>query len=64
MFEEMLKGSFFEVLDDLIVNKVSVDMVVFCFGKFYYELKVKVKEFGVENMVFVCMEQFYLFLQV
>jgi 2-oxoglutarate dehydrogenase E1 component len=57
--EEMEKGSFYEVLDDTGVDVNHVDTVVLCSGKFYYEMKVKAKELGVQNMAFVRVEQLY-----
>lgn len=57
--DEMAKGSFQEVIDDLAVNVNSVDTIVFCSGKFYYEMKEKAHEMGVENMAFVRIEQLY-----
>lgn len=61
--DEMATGSFQEVLDDTVVNVANVDTVVFCSGKFYYEMKAKAKEMGVENMAFVRVEQLYPFPQ-
>jgi len=57
--EEMEKGRFQEVIDDheAVVNKI--DTLVFCSGKFYYEMKVKARELGVSNMAFVRIEQLY-----
>ena len=57
--DEMAKGSFQEVIDDSAAKVASVDTVVFCSGKFYYEMKVQAQELGVENMAFVRVEQFY-----
>ncbi|MFM6934046.1 MAG: 2-oxoglutarate dehydrogenase E1 component [Flavobacteriales bacterium] len=56
---EMASGSFQEVLDDPTANAKSVDTVVLCSGKFYYEMKVKAEELGVKNMAFVRIEQLY-----
>jgi len=56
---EMASGSFQEVLDDPTANVKSVDTVVLCSGKFYYEMKVKAEELGVKNMAFVRIEQLY-----
>ena len=61
--DEMATGSFQEVLDDTVANVANVDTVVFCSGKFYYEMKAKAKEMGVENMAFVRVEQLYPFPQ-
>jgi len=57
--EEMAKGSFQEVIDDHNVQATHVDTVVFCSGKFYYEMKEKAVEMGVDNMAFVRIEQLY-----
>lgn len=57
--EEMAKGSFEEVLDDPTANVKSVDTVVLCSGKFYYELKEKAEQMCAENLAFVRIEQLY-----
>lgn len=57
--EEMAKGRFQEVIDDPTAKTGTVDTVVFCSGKFYYELKEKAAGMGVENMAFVRIEQLY-----
>lgn len=57
--DEMAKGRFQEVLDDASADKKSVDTLVFCSGKFYYEMKEKAAELGVDNMAFIRLEQLY-----
>jgi 2-oxoglutarate dehydrogenase E1 component len=57
--DEMAKGSFKEVIDDPSVTAATIDTVVFCSGKFYYEMKEKANEMGVDNMAFVRVEQLY-----
>lgn len=57
--EELATGSFQEVLDDPTAKVGQVDTLVFCSGKFYYELKEKAAEMGVDNMAFVRIEQLY-----
>ncbi|MCF8417130.1 MAG: 2-oxoglutarate dehydrogenase E1 component [Crocinitomicaceae bacterium] len=57
--DEMAKGSFQEVIDDSAAKVANIDTVVFCSGKFYYEMKEKANELGVENMAFVRVEQLY-----
>ncbi len=57
--DEMATGRFQEVIDDVRANKQSVDTVVLCSGKFYYEISEKAAEMGVENMAFVRVEQLY-----
>ena len=57
--DEMATGSFKEVIDDT-VNAEVVDTVVFCTGKFYYDLEAKREEIGgVENIALVRIEQLY-----
>ena len=57
--EDMASGSFREVIDDPNAKAGSVDTLVFCSGKFYYEMKEKAAEMGVDNMAFVRVEQLY-----
>jgi 2-oxoglutarate dehydrogenase E1 component len=61
--EEMASGSFQEIIDDKNASKNNVDTLVFCTGKFYYEISEKASEMGVENMAFVRIEQLYPFPQ-
>jgi len=61
--EEMASGRFQEVLDDTTANAANVDTLVLCSGKFYYEMKEKAAEMGVDNMAFVRVEQLYPFPQ-
>lgn len=57
--EEMAKGNFQEVIDDPNAKAGQVDTLVFCSGKFYYELKEKAADMGVDNLAFVRVEQLY-----
>jgi 2-oxoglutarate dehydrogenase E1 component len=57
--EEMAKGGFQEVIDDPNGNAATCDSVVFCSGKFYYEMKEQAAERGITNMAFVRVEQLY-----
>lgn len=56
---DMANGNFKEVLDDLEANPKSVDTVVLCSGKFYYEMKSQARALGVDNMAFIRLEQLY-----
>ena len=56
---EFSSGSFLEVIDDTQTQKA--DVVVFCSGKFYYDLLEKKEEMSIENMAIVRMEQLYPF---
>jgi 2-oxoglutarate dehydrogenase E1 component len=57
--DELANGSFQEVIDDPNANAGAIDTVVFCSGKFYYEMKAQAKELGVDSMAFVRVEQLY-----
>ncbi len=57
--DEMSKGGFQEVIDDPNAKAASVDTVVLCSGKFYYEATDKASELGVDDMAFVRIEQLY-----
>lgn len=57
--EQMAKGSFQEVIDDVDATAKSVDTLVLCSGKFYYEAKTKARELNSTNMAFVRVEQLY-----
>lgn len=57
--DEMAAGGFKEIIDDPNANKSTVDTLVFCSGKFYYEASEKAAEMGVDNMAFVRIEQLY-----
>ena len=59
--EEMATGSFQEVLQDPKANPATVDTIVLCSGKFYYEASEKAEAMGVTNMAFVRLEQIYPF---
>ncbi len=60
--EELAKGAFHEVIDDSTVSdKESVDRVVFCSGKVYYELQDLRDKENVNNTALVRLEQFYPF---
>ena len=63
--DEMAKGSFQEVIDDANATAKNVDTIVFCSGKFYYDLLVKQEEVGgAENIAIVRVEQLYPLPQV
>jgi len=57
--EQMANGSFQEVIDDADATAKSVDTLVLCSGKFYYEAKTKARELNSTNMAFVRVEQLY-----
>jgi 2-oxoglutarate dehydrogenase E1 component len=47
--EEFENGSFQETIDDDAVNKADVKTLVFCTGKFYYELPPKERKMNVKT---------------
>lgn len=57
--DEMSKGGFQEVIDDVNAKAKNVDTVVFCTGKFYYDLLAKQEEEKNENIAIVRVEQLY-----
>jgi 2-oxoglutarate dehydrogenase E1 component len=58
--DDLAKGSFQEVFDDTNAKVKEVDTVVFCSGKFYYDLLAKKEELnGAENIAIVRVEQLY-----
>ena len=61
--KEMANGNFQEILDDPIADPSKVDTVVFCSGKFYYDLIENYEQTGFSNIAFVRMEQIYPFPQ-
>ncbi len=57
--DDLAKGSFQEVLDDVVSSKTKIDSVVLCSGKFYYEMKDEAEKRGVTNAAFIRLEQLY-----
>lgn len=58
--EELANGSFQEVIDDVTANPKSIETLVFCTGKFYYDLLAKKEEIGsVDTIALVRIEQLY-----
>jgi 2-oxoglutarate dehydrogenase E1 component len=63
--DDMAKGSFQEVIDDANATAKNVDTVVFCTGKFYYDLIAKQEEIGgADNIAIVRVEQLYPLPQI
>ena len=59
--KELANGCFSEVIDDHSADPKKVDTVVFCSGKFYYDLLEKYEKIEAENLAFVRLEQLYPF---
>ena len=58
--DDLSKGSFQEIIDDASAKEKEVDTLVFCTGKFYYDLIAKQEEIGgTPNMAFIRIEQLY-----
>lgn len=57
--EELAKGSFQEVIDDTQVDKKKVTSLVFCTGKFYYDLLEYREANNLDHVALVRMEQLF-----
>jgi 2-oxoglutarate dehydrogenase E1 component len=57
--EDLANGSFQEVIDDAQVDKSKVKKVVFCMGKFYYDLLEERENTGREDVSLVRIEQLF-----
>ncbi|NVK52267.1 MAG: 2-oxoglutarate dehydrogenase E1 component [Flavobacteriaceae bacterium] len=57
--EDLANGSFQEVIDDTQVDKSNVKKVVFCMGKFYYDLLEERENTGREDVALVRIEQLF-----
>lgn len=59
--EDLSKGCFKEVIDDVLAKPKAIDTVVLCSGKFYYDLIEKYETLSASNIAFVRLEQLYPF---
>jgi 2-oxoglutarate dehydrogenase E1 component len=57
--EDLANGSFQEVIDDEFVDKTNIKKVVFCMGKFYYDLLAERENNGREDIALVRIEQLF-----
>lgn len=57
--KELANGSFQTVIDDSNADPSKVEKLVFCQGKFYYDLLKKKEELSAENVALVRIEQLY-----
>jgi len=57
--EELANGSFQEVIDDTTVDKTAATSLVFCTGKFYYDLLAHREEHGNDTVALVRIEQLF-----
>jgi 2-oxoglutarate dehydrogenase E1 component len=57
--EELANGSFQETIDDTTVNKAEVKSLVFCTGKFYYDITAERLNNGRKDVAVVRIEQLF-----
>jgi len=57
--EEFAKGSFQELIDDVSADVKKVTTLVFCYGKFYYDLLAAREEHSREDVALVRVEQLF-----
>ena len=57
--EELDNGSFQETIDDETVNKADVKTLVFCTGKFYYDITAERENNGRKDVAVVRIEQLF-----
>jgi 2-oxoglutarate dehydrogenase E1 component len=57
--EEFATGSFQETIDDVKVNKADVKTLVFCTGKFYYDITAERENNGRNDVAVVRIEQLF-----
>ena len=57
--EEFATGSFQETIDDTSVNKKDVKTLVFCTGKFYYDIHTERENLGRKDVAVVRIEQLF-----
>lgn len=57
--DELANGSFRETIDDNTVDKKKVKTLVFCTGKFYYDLLAERQEKGRDDVALVRIEQLF-----
>lgn len=57
--EELAEGTFHEVLDDPAADAKKVKTLVFCTGKFYYDLVAERENLGRDDVAFVRLEQLF-----
>jgi 2-oxoglutarate dehydrogenase E1 component len=57
--DELANGSFQETIDDVKVNKAEVKSLVFCTGKFYYDITAEREKNGRNDVAVVRIEQLF-----
>ena len=59
MVDDLAAGHFQEVLDDPIANDEKVKRVVFCSGRYYYDLYAEREKLGRDDVALVRIEQLF-----
>ncbi|WP_394747414.1 2-oxoglutarate dehydrogenase E1 component [Spongiimicrobium salis] len=57
--EDLVSGSFQEVIDDIVAKVAAVKSLVFCTGKFYYDLLAEKEKEGRDDVALVRVEQLF-----
>ncbi|MCW2118228.1 2-oxoglutarate dehydrogenase E1 component [Flavobacterium sp. 7A] len=57
--EDFTSGSFQETIDDVVLNKKDIKSLVFCTGKFYYDLTAERETSGRTDVAIVRIEQLF-----
>lgn len=57
--EELSKGSFQEIIDDIFADPIKINKLAFCSGKIYYELLERKEKIGDETTALIRIEQLY-----
>lgn len=57
--EDLTKGRFKEVIDDNVVDKATVERILFCSGKIYYDLEDYREKNNITDIAIVRIEQLY-----
>ena len=57
--EDLANGSFQEIIDDRLVDKNQIKKVVFCMGKFYYDLLAEREKLERNDIALVRIEQLF-----
>lgn len=57
--EELYNGTFQETIDDISVDKKKVKTVVFCTGKFYYDILAEREKLGRNDVALIRIEQLF-----
>ena len=58
-FEEFSKGTFQEVIDDENIDTIKITKLIFCTGKFYYDLLSERKKRNTKHIALIRIEQLF-----